>query len=261
MSLLALTSYLSDSDDDDAEAKGASRVSSLAFVDCPARAARLSGGVRSRAIHSVRSVRSRPTQPCTGTPGPVETIARELEDAPQPAKTSPSAKRPLASRATERAGIQWDRLPDVSHLEVPRALQAKVESLHEKLKQGHSVNKHIREAKMFRNPDLLEKLVQIFGVDQFGSNLSPLVFDASSYAPGGYYKALEERRHLFAAQRQGESAAGGRRLEFVAATHDKPELPAGPVAKRSKWDTAQTSAPTAAEHADVDAGESAARAE
>jgi hypothetical protein len=191
----------------------------------------------------------------------VAALAQELEDAPQPARISPSAKRPLTTRATESAGIRWDRLPEVSHREVPRTLQAKVESLHQKLQQGHSVNKHIREAKMFRNPDLLEKLVQIFDVDQFGSNLSPRVFDASAYAPGIYYKALEERRHQFAAQRTAESDANGRRMEFVAAASDsKPELATGPVAKRSKWDT-QTSAPTAAntvsEHAVATSGDRA----
>lgn len=150
---------------------------------------------------------------------------------------------------------------------VPPALQAKVEALHCKVLQGHSVNRHIREAKTFRNPDLLEKLVQIFGVDQRGTNFAPSILDPHNLPAHLFYGELEEARSRWA-QRQAEERAASGRVTFVPAAAERPELPVAPPApaaaaattaaaakpRRSKWDTASEAAAPPAPGTEVSGG-------
>lgn len=144
---------------------------------------------------------------------------------------------------------------------MPPALQAKVEALHRKVLQGHSVNRHIREAKTFRNPDLLEKLVQIFGVDQRGTNLAPSVLDPYSLPAHLRYGELEEARSRWAQKQAKERAASGR-IAFVPAAAERPALPFAPPApaaaaaapRRSKWGEASQAPPAAGGNAAAGAG-------
>ncbi|KAG8469855.1 hypothetical protein KFE25_006310 [Diacronema lutheri] len=158
-----------------------------------------------------------------------------LEDQPILARATPAGR----TASGQHPPVDFARLLDVD-APVSPALQAKVEALHRKVTQGYSVNRHIREAKTFRNPDLLEKLVQIFGVDQRGTNFSPSVWQPHNLPAELNYKALEEARRQVA-QRQHEERMASGRVTFVPA-HAEPAAAAAPVAerahkpKRSKWD-------------------------
>lgn len=178
---------------------------------------------------------------------------------------APSA-RPIGPGQSARGGQAGDLQPFELAPEpagpVAPALRKQVEQYHQKVMQGISVNKHIREAHMFRNPDLLEKLVQIFGVDQFGTNFAKTIFDPHGLEPALRYKALEEQRSKHAAHKYAERTASGR-IDFTpAAVERAPPLAAGVApavgaaadasasagasasgagtarVRRSKWDTA-----------------------
>lgn len=74
----------------------------------------------------------------------------------------------------------------------------KIESFLEKKRQGINLNDHIRKQKEFHNPEILDKVINHFSINQYGSNF--MVHDAIK--PENYYKALvheqkNEKRTIF----------------------------------------------------------------
>ncbi|KAJ1617572.1 HCNGP-like protein-domain-containing protein [Pavlovales sp. CCMP2436] len=187
---------------------------------------------------------------------PLKAYLPDMSSAP-----APSATEARGAQLPEPKHKNFALLPEVD-APVPRAVQDKVQALHSTMKQGHSVNKHIREAKMFRNPDLLAKLVHIFGVDQRGTNFAPHIFAPHAFPPHMFYKELEVQRSKWAEtelRRVGQAAAaeyaaripGGRAIPFASGGMEaQPAAPgqsaaaAAKAARRSKWDSTITPAST-----------------
>lgn len=56
--------------------------------------------------------------------------------------------------------------------------------------QGKSVNQNLKRSKAFKNPDILEKLVQFVEVNEIGSNYPKHLFDPMGFDPSDFYDEL-----------------------------------------------------------------------
>lgn len=60
-------------------------------------------------------------------------------------------------------------------------LTDKISRLHSLMKQGRNMNDEIQKKKSFRNPSIYEKLILHCGIDEFGTNLPPEIFDPNRF--------------------------------------------------------------------------------
>lgn len=91
-----------------------------------------------------------------------------------------------------------------------KEMEEKFRGLVEKTKEGYRVNEHIRNAKAFRNPDILEKLVAFFDVRECGTNYPPELYDTQELTKEDMYEKLEEARRKWEerqARKPGEKMA------------------------------------------------------
>jgi len=72
----------------------------------------------------------------------------------------------------------------------------RVQALHELRKRGRSIRDHIQGSRDWSNPYILERVIQVFKIDQYGSNFPKEVFDPARVAghPSDYYDAPEVER-------------------------------------------------------------------
>ncbi|KAL1523206.1 hypothetical protein AB1Y20_018158 [Prymnesium parvum] len=149
--------------------------------------------------------------------------------------TSEAHDAAVAGEAAESAPPAFV-IPDSPPGSVDDKLLSKFLQLVEKTKAGYSVNEHIRNAKAFRNPDILEKLVNFFEVREFGTNYPASLYDPSELTKEEHYDRLEEARRKWEerqARKQGEKVA------FTSAG----TLDAKP--RKSKWDSSGDGDPSA----------------
>ena len=68
-----------------------------------------------------------------------------------------------------------------------------IESYWEKKQRlGIDVNQSLIRSKQFRNPNIYSKLIEFCGIDEIGSNFSPLVFDPHGFPPEAFAQAILE---------------------------------------------------------------------
>eukprot|EP00908_Phaeocystis_cordata_P005445 Transcript_15923.p1 GENE.Transcript_15923~~Transcript_15923.p1 ORF type:complete len:277 (+),score=80.05 Transcript_15923:138-968(+) len=137
---------------------------------------------------------------------------------------------------------------------LPSEMVAKFRGLVEKTGEGYRVNEHIRNAKAFRNPDILEKLVAFFDVRECGTNYPPELYDPAAFPKDDYYEKLEETRRKWEerqARKPGEKMAfaSGGVLNQPAMTSEQlskageaaraaaAALASKPGSRKSKWDS------------------------
>ena len=90
--------------------------------------------------------------------------------------------------------------------------------------EGNKINDHIRHSKKFRNPCLLDKLVAFLGVQEFGTNYPPELYDPTAFSRDEYYEVLEEARREWEhrqARKQGEKVefrSSGSQQQMEAST-------------------------------------------
>ncbi|CAE8724790.1 unnamed protein product [Polarella glacialis] len=72
----------------------------------------------------------------------------------------------------------------------------RVKSLHDLRKRGKSIRDHIQASRDWSNPYILERVVKVFELDQYGSNFPKEIFDPSRIAdhPSDFYDAPECER-------------------------------------------------------------------
>eukprot|EP00931_Biecheleriopsis_adriatica_P006907 TRINITY_DN108251_c0_g1_i1.p1 TRINITY_DN108251_c0_g1~~TRINITY_DN108251_c0_g1_i1.p1 ORF type:complete len:232 (-),score=46.11 TRINITY_DN108251_c0_g1_i1:41-703(-) len=82
-----------------------------------------------------------------------------------------------------------DGQPDAEILE-------RVKSLHDLRKRGKSIRDHIQASRDWSNPYILERVVKVFELEQYGSNFPKEIFDPSRVAehPSDWYDAPEVER-------------------------------------------------------------------
>ena len=105
-------------------------------------------------------------------------------------------------------------LPPSPPGDVDPKLAEKLAGLRSTTQRGHAVNEHIRNAKSFRNPDLLEKLVEYFDVRESGTNYPPELYDPDALAAHEYYDKLEEARRKY---EERQARKPGQPVQFVGA--------------------------------------------
>jgi hypothetical protein len=110
----------------------------------------------------------------------------------------------------------------------PRVLERFAE-LAPKARDGLAVNRCVRSARRFRNPDLLEKLVAYLDVQQAGTNYPAELYDPTAFGPEEYYEQLERARRQLEEQQSREPP------QPAASQAPPPGEPA--VKRKSKWDT------------------------
>lgn len=104
--------------------------------------------------------------------------ANSVADKLDCSKYSPRSFHRLLSGTDEQA-IQ---IPDApKDKQCPAKLTAKISRLHSLMKQGRDMNDEIQKKKSFRNPSIYEKLILHCGIDEFGTNLPPEIFDPNQF--------------------------------------------------------------------------------
>ena len=127
-------------------------------------------------------------------------------------------------------------LPPSPPGELPKEMEEKFRGLIEKTREGYRVNEHIRNAKAFRNPDILEKLVAFFDVRESGTNYPPELYDTQELSKEDFYEKLEEARRKWEerqARKPGEKLAfaSGGTLNPAAAVSSETLSAAGQAAR------------------------------
>ena len=97
-------------------------------------------------------------------------------------------------------------------------MEEKFRGLIEKTREGYRVNEHIRNAKAFRNPDILEKLVAFFDVRESGTNYPPELYDTQELSKEDFYEKLEEARRKW----EERPAQAGREAGVRIGRHAEP---------------------------------------
>eukprot|EP00741_Cyanophora_paradoxa_P025098 tig00000342_g24226.t1 len=131
---------------------------------------------------------------------------------------------------------------------VDERVRAKLEQFVQLRAQGRRLNDSLRANKNFRNPAILEKLVEYWGIDEIGSNYPRDKFDPHAFDMEEFYdalavrqrKAMEAKERAQANRSAVEFAPGGLQttlLTDAGLLRPRPAAGAeGKPAKRSKWD-------------------------
>ena len=134
-------------------------------------------------------------------------------------------------------------VPDSPPGEVDPEMMKKYLKLVQTTKRGGFVNDHIRNAKKFRNPDLLEKLVAFMGVQEFGTNYPAELYDPNGFGKEEYYEKLEETRRKWEerqSRKEGEKVdfrSAGQLEQRASSSSGAAPAEAAPPKRKSKWDT------------------------
>lgn len=107
----------------------------------------------------------------------------------------------------------------------------------EKRRQGRDPNTEIQKHKQFRNPSIYEKLIEMLGIDQIGSNFSRSVFDPHGFKPDDYYDKLGEAQASVMERIEKDRKDVGEQKKTVS----QQNLLLEDRKRRSKWDNPATS--------------------
>ena len=139
------------------------------------------------------------------------------------AEGAAAASAAAAAAATSESGRPAFVVPDSPPGDLnPKALERHL-SYVDKLSKGMHVNDHIRNAKKFRNPCLLDKLVAMIGVQEFGSNYPTDLYDPNSLTREEHYDALELQRKAWEEKQKRKS---GEKVEFRSSGSQQPSAAA-----------------------------------
>lgn len=69
----------------------------------------------------------------------------------------------------------------VSDVEIPPLLEQNINRLKELHGQGYHINENIENSVEFKNPYLLEKIMKVFSIDEYSTNLAKQVYDPDYY--------------------------------------------------------------------------------
>lgn len=89
-------------------------------------------------------------------------------------------------------------LPPLTTEAYPADLQQKIDSMIGQVNAGLDMNSHIQTRKEFRNPSMLEKLIEHCDIQEFGTNFGPDVFDPHKWGKESFYERLagDQQRYM-----------------------------------------------------------------
>jgi hypothetical protein len=97
--------------------------------------------------------------------------------------SSPSSNRDVSPAR------ELDLLPPSPLGEPDADLMARVQKLHDMRKRGQTLRDHMQQNRDWSNPYILERVIKVFELDEYGSNYAKDTFDPSRIAehPSDYY--------------------------------------------------------------------------
>lgn len=133
--------------------------------------------------------------------------------------------------------------------------QAKMEKWTELRANGTIFNRALMNNKGFRNPSIMNKLIEFLDLDQYGTNYAPEDYDPRSFPPESYLEELLKAQGRRSATGQANAATGATnpttgtrqiafdsstmdRLRGIAAAAAQDKAAEQPPRKKSKWDSA-----------------------
>ncbi|KAI9033266.1 HCNGP-like protein-domain-containing protein [Hyaloraphidium curvatum] len=146
---------------------------------------------------------------------------------------------PVTRRNEILAPKNKDRLvlPPEPEGAVDPQLQAKMEKWTQLKREGTSFNKALMNNKAFRNPSIMNKLIEFLDLDQFGSNFPPDSFDPRGFGPESFLEELTKAQNQRSEQRtlpggapSGPSGPLSRQIAFQSNGEQST------VGRQSKWD-------------------------
>jgi len=120
-------------------------------------------------------------------------------------------------------------------------IQEMVQSSLEKKKRGMDFSAAISNNKEFRNPSIYEKLIDMTGIDENGTNFSDPIFNKYSWKAESRYKALAEQQQKEFNDRESKKRKDKDRNDPNSAIKEQViiEKQREQKEKRSKWDEQQ----------------------
>ncbi|KAL8561688.1 hypothetical protein ACOMHN_054985 [Nucella lapillus] len=125
----------------------------------------------------------------------------------------------------------------------PKALQDKISDLYNRMKnEGFDTNYQIQRLTSFRNPSIYEKLVQMYQINEKGSNFKLEVFNPLIWGKDSFYDELDKSQKKDMERREREKKT---KIEFVSGTkksapssdhHRSSSSLSDDKKRKSKWD-------------------------
>uniref|UniRef100_A0A7S0P3J8 HCNGP-like protein n=1 Tax=Calcidiscus leptoporus TaxID=127549 RepID=A0A7S0P3J8_9EUKA len=197
------TSGIVDYENDPDEKVGGEADQAAAFVGLPS----LGVARESEAVHRV-------APRCVGVGGVQLSVAKRAVPVAATAAVSVGGGEPLAAQATGAVGERVAFvIPSSPTAEMDPQAVAKFMALVSKTREGYSVNEHIRTAKSFRNPNILENLVTFFNVRECGTNYPAALYDPHAFSKDEYYDRLEDLRRKW---EERQARKPGEKLAFTS---------------------------------------------
>uniref|UniRef100_A0A146KUZ7 SAP30-binding protein n=1 Tax=Lygus hesperus TaxID=30085 RepID=A0A146KUZ7_LYGHE len=166
-------------------------------------------------------------------PEPME-VTSEPES--PPATTVPSSNEKVSNTLAVE-------LPPEPIGKCSNAIQEKIVIAMEKMRRkGHDMNKDIQDRKEFRNPSIYEKLIDFCGINEFGTNYAPQIYDPHKWNKSSYYDELAKVQKVEMDKREKERKT---KFELLTGTAKKSANGAAAAAaaaaeeerkRKSKWD-------------------------
>jgi len=180
----------------------------------------------------------------TTTPPPSSPIHTTSTTTINTTSTTPPTSSSLRGKILHSSPFKCDAFlpPEDQSVPVNPDIQARVARYFALMSGGKNIN-DVRYSKNYKNPDILEKLVEHCGVNEIGSNYPVELFNPNAFEPHDYYESIaaEQRRME---EKRNDDRAGRTNIEFTSSssvssstsskvsTDDK---------KRSKWDSMEPS--------------------
>eukprot|EP00051_Salpingoeca_urceolata_P018328 m.256554 g.256554 ORF g.256554 m.256554 type:complete len:524 (-) comp19172_c2_seq8:35-1606(-) len=130
-------------------------------------------------------------------------------------------------------------LPTPATGECPEHVKAKLRKLAELRESGGNINRKIEKAKMYRNPSIYEKLIDIMKLDETGTNFPKDKYNPSQWGPEDRAERLAERQKEYEKQ-QFKANANRSEIPFVQGQPDHANRK-----RKNAWDQTTSAEPSA----------------
>lgn len=118
------------------------------------------------------------------------------------------------------AGCANIRIPPAPQAQCSPELQEKIIKVLDRMNRfGYSMNEDIHRKKNFKNPSIYEKLIESYGIDEFGSNLPSHMEDLKQHGYKFYDELNTEQRAEW--DRKAKESKDRTKIEMVSAVKKK----------------------------------------
>lgn len=157
------------------------------------------------------------SSPATASGSPGAVAASASPPARSPPDETDGGSAPSSPSSDAGSGVAAGALlPPSPTGEPDEEILERVRSLHELRKKGKSIRDHIQGSRDWSNPYILERVIKVFEIDQYGSNYPKEIFNPAGIAehPSDFFDAPEcERPPPPKRSRQGTKRNGVVRAE------------------------------------------------